>query len=98
MTTPSIELTFLAKDANGLLQGVSGYNIGFSLVPTYTVATLPANAPAGAIAFATDCCAFTGATGGGQMTRQTPGNGTGALVTHDGTGWHIAGTHVNASA
>ena len=91
-------LSFFAKDSTGRLQSIPGADFGASGIATYTVATLPAGAPAGAIAFATDCCAFTGATGQSQMTRQTTGNGTGALVTHDGTGWHIAGTNVNASA
>jgi hypothetical protein len=97
MATPSNNITFLAKDSDGRLEGIAGRDIAFALVPSYTVANLPAGI-AGAIAFATNCCAFTGATNAGLMTRQTPGNGTGSLVTHDGTGWHIAGTNVNASA
>lgn len=90
-------LTFFAKGANGKLTSVPGSTIGASAVPTYTVAGLPSGV-AGAVAFATNCCAFTGATNGGSMVRENPGAGTGALVTHNGTAWKIAGTNVTASA
>jgi hypothetical protein len=97
MATPSTGITFLAKDSDGKLHGIQGRDIAFALVPSYTVAALPAGV-AGAIAFATNGCAFTGVTGNNAMTRETTGNGTGCLVTHNGTAWKISGTSVTVTA
>ena len=90
-------LTFFAKDSTGRLKSIPGADFGASGIATYTVAGLPAGI-AGAVAFATDCCAFTGAVSGNNMVRENTGAGTGALVTYNGTAWTIAGTKVTASA
>jgi len=97
MATPSNNITFLAKDSDGRLEGIAGRDIAFALVPSYTVANLPAGI-AGAIAFATNGCAFDGTVTGVNMDRQSPGAGTGCLVTHNGTAWKIAGTSVTVTA
>jgi hypothetical protein len=97
MSTSSADITFLAKDSDGKLQGIQGSDIGFAMVKAYTVAQLPAGI-AGAVAFATNGCAFDGTTNGGNMVRQNPGAGTGCLVTHNGTAWKIAGTSVTVTA
>lgn len=60
---------------------------------TYLVANLPASARRGAWAYATDLRVFNGA-----GTQETAGNGTGGLVSFNGTNWKIAGTNVTAVA
>lgn len=61
--------------------------------PKYTVAELPPTARVGDQTYATDLCVFDGA-----GTQETTTNGTGGLVTYNGTNWVIAGTNVVASA
>jgi len=61
--------------------------------PKYTVSELPPTARVGDQTYATDLCVFNGA-----GTQETTGNGTGGLVTYNGTNWVIAGTNVTASA
>lgn len=61
--------------------------------PKYTVAELPPTARVGDQTYATDLCVFDGA-----GTQETTGNGTGGLVTYNGSNWVIAGTNVVASA
>lgn len=61
--------------------------------PAYTVANLPKSAKAGALAYATNCRVFNGA-----GTREGAGNGTGGLVTWNGSKWVVAGTNVQAAA
>ena len=95
--TAQTNITFLAKDSTGTLKGIPGRDVSATSVPSYTVAGLPAGV-AGAVAFATNGCAFTGVTGNNAMARETTGNGTGCLVTHNGTAWKIVGTSVTVTA
>ena len=59
----------------------------------YTVATLPAAGIVGRLAYATNARMFNG-TG----TLEASGQGSGGLVTDNGSAWKIAGTNVTASA
>lgn len=59
----------------------------------FTVADLPDSARVGQWAYATDLRVFNGA-----GTRETAGNGTGGLVTWNGSNWVIVGTNVTAAA
>lgn len=60
---------------------------------SYTVAELPASAATGVFVYATDLRVFDGA-----GTRETAGNGTGGLVSFNGTNWVVVGTNVSAAA
>jgi hypothetical protein len=59
----------------------------------YEVAGLPSDALVGQIAYATDLRVFNGA-----GTKESAGNGTGGLVSFNGSNWVIVGTNVTASA
>jgi len=92
------DITFLARDGRDI-KGISGDTLTASNVPAYTVATLPTpDAGKHPVAFAENGCAFTGGTGGGAMTRESPGTGTGCLVSWNGTAWKIVGTSVTVTA
>lgn len=80
------------KDGRAQFEFVAKWN---RLVASYTyqVAELPPSAERGDLAYATDLCVFDGA-----GTQETTGNGTGGLVTFNGTNWVVAGTNVVASA
>lgn len=62
--------------------------------PLYTVASLPPKgARIGQRAYATDLRVFNGA-----GTRETATNGTGGLVSWNGSNWVIVGTNITAAA
>jgi hypothetical protein len=58
-----------------------------------TVAGLPVKALKGTHLYVDDLCVFNGA-----GTQETTTNGTGGLVSFNGTNWVIVGTNVTASA
>ena len=92
------DLTFIGRTASPKLQHVAGNAVSVGKVTAYAFAALPTGQPAGSVAFCTNGRAFTGAVGGGAMTLEGSGAGTGVLVTYNGTDWKIVGTNVTVSA
>ena len=74
---------------SGPVNSTNGF-VGDIQVPTYTVATLPAAASAGAgtVLYASDAL----------KASETTGNGTGNLVFSDGSNWIRVDTGVTATA
>ncbi len=68
-------------------------------LPAFTVALLPTTGNSvGALAFATNGRALTGGILGLLFVVETAGNGTGCLVSWNGTAWKIAGTNITVTA
>ena len=94
-TRIGVPISRMINDVTGLIDlDWTSFFVKLASVPqVYTVATLPAKAKVGDLAYASDCRVFNGA-----GTREGAGAGTGGLVTYSGSVWRIVGTNVSAAA
>lgn len=84
--------------ADGLPQNLQAGDAFF--VGAYTVATLPTGTgiKAGSLAFATNGRALNTAASLINIAFETAGNGTGVLVSYNGTAWKVTGTNSTVAA